>query len=232
MVQKVFALLLAFAVTVTWIGMSAAQHQATGQVLRVYTATVLPDKRDQLPKIVDDFVQLLATTKGLQWFKVGSDAATGEIVSVTLWNSQAEIEAFLKSDARKASVEKNRPLMQGEPTAKNYQVSAAQSGTQQLTTGHVLRVITSTLLPDKRDQLPKITEELTQLLAAAKGLLWFKVGSDATTGENVAVQLWNSQAELEAFLKSDARKVVVEKTSPLMKGEPRAKNYQISAAKK
>lgn len=123
MAQKVFALMLALAITVMWIGMSAAQHSATGQVLRVYTATVLPDKRDQLPKIVDDFTQLLAATKGIQWFKVGSDPATGEIVSVTLWNSQAEIDAFLKSDARKASVEKNKPLMQGEPTAKNYQVS-------------------------------------------------------------------------------------------------------------
>jgi quinol monooxygenase YgiN len=92
-------------------------------VLRVFTTTVLPDKRDQLPKIVADITQLLATTKNLQWFKVGSDPATGEIVAVTLWNSQAEIDAFLKSDARKALNEKNRPLMQGEPTVKSYQVS-------------------------------------------------------------------------------------------------------------
>ena len=126
MAQKLFALMLALTITVTWIGMSAAQHPATGQVLRVLTTTVLPDKRDQLPKIVDDITQLLVATKGIHWFKVGSDPATGEIVSVTLWNSQAEMEAFVKSDARKAFTEKIRPLMQGEPTAKPYQVSEAK----------------------------------------------------------------------------------------------------------
>jgi quinol monooxygenase YgiN len=126
MAQKSFALLFALIITVTWIGMSAAQPSTTGQVLRVFTTTVSSDKRDQLPKIVADITQLLTTTKSIQWFKVGSDPATGEIVAVTLWNSQAEIDAFLKSDARKALNEKNRPLMQGEPTTKQYQVSEAK----------------------------------------------------------------------------------------------------------
>ena len=126
MTQKLFALMLALIITVTWIGMSAAQHTATGQVLRVFTTTVLPDKRDQLPKIVDEMTQLLAATKAIHWFKVGSDPATGEIVAVMLWNSQADIDAFVKSDARKSFVEKTRPLMQGEPSGKNYHVAAAK----------------------------------------------------------------------------------------------------------
>ena len=123
MTQKLFTLMFALIITVTWVGMTAAQQPATGQVLRVFTTTVLPDKRDQQSKIVADITQLLSATKGIQWFKVGSDAATGEIAAVTLWNSQAEVDAFLKSDARKALNEKNRPLMQGEPTAKQYHVS-------------------------------------------------------------------------------------------------------------
>lgn len=125
MAQKLFALLLALIITVTWIGMSAAQP-VTGQVLRVFTTTVSPNKRDQLPKIVETVSQTIAAAKGVLWFKVGSDATTGEIVVVSLWGSEAEVDAFLKSDARKASVEKTRPLMQGEPTAKNYQVSEAK----------------------------------------------------------------------------------------------------------
>ena len=124
MAQKIFALMLALTMTVAWIAMSAAQHP-TGQVLRVFTTTVLPDKRDQLPKIVDEMTKLLAATKGIHWFKVGSDPATGEIVAVGLWNSQADLDAFVKSDARKALNEKTRLLMQGEPTAKNYHVAEA-----------------------------------------------------------------------------------------------------------
>jgi quinol monooxygenase YgiN len=68
-------------------------------------------------------MQVLATTQGIQWFKVGSDNVTGEIVSVTLWNSQAAVDAFLTSDARKTLNEKIRPLMQGEPSIKIYQVA-------------------------------------------------------------------------------------------------------------
>jgi quinol monooxygenase YgiN len=126
MAQKVFAFLLALTISSVWLGMSAAQQPMTGHVLRVFTTTALPDKREQLPKIVADITQLLATTKGIQWFKVGSDPATGEIVAVMLWTSPAEMEAFLKSDARKALNEKNRPLMQGEPSAKNYHVTEAK----------------------------------------------------------------------------------------------------------
>jgi len=72
---------------------------------------------------VAEITQVLATTKSIQSFKVGSDPATGEIVSVTLWNSQATVEAFLNSDARKTLTEKIRPLMQGEPSVKIYQVA-------------------------------------------------------------------------------------------------------------
>ena len=104
----------------------AAQQPATGQVLRVFTSTVLPDKREQLPKIVDDATQLLAAAKGILWFKVGSDPATGEYVVVALWNSQADIDAFVKSDARKSSIERTRPLMKGEPSIKSYHVTEAK----------------------------------------------------------------------------------------------------------
>jgi len=69
---------------------------------------------------------LLAANKGIQWFKVGADSATGEIVAVTLWDSQADIDALLTSDARQAMVEKPRALTKGEPTAEHYQVSEAK----------------------------------------------------------------------------------------------------------
>jgi quinol monooxygenase YgiN len=123
MTQKLWAFMLALAITITWLGTSAAQQPATGHVLRVLTTTTLPDKRDQLPKIVAEITQVLTATKGIQWFKVGSDPAIGEIVSVTLWNNQAAVDVFLASDARKTLTEKIRPFMQGEPSIKTYQVT-------------------------------------------------------------------------------------------------------------
>jgi quinol monooxygenase YgiN len=122
MTQKLCALLLTLIITAAWLGKSVAQQPQTSHVLRVYTTSVLPEKRDQLPTVVHEMTQLLAATKAIQWFTVGSDPATGEIVAVTLWKSQADIDAFLTSEARKAAVEKTKALTKGDPTAKYYQV--------------------------------------------------------------------------------------------------------------
>jgi quinol monooxygenase YgiN len=78
----------------------------------------------------------------------------------------------------------------------------------------------------------RLRKERTQLLAANKGIQWFKVDADSATGEIVAVTLWDRQADIDAFLTSNARQAVVEKTSALTKGEPSAEHYQVSEAKK
>jgi len=124
--QKLLALMLVLTISVNWLGVSAAQQPATGHVLRVSTTTMLPDKREQLPKIVDEANKLFTATKGLQWFKVGYDSATGESITVSLWNSQVDLDAFVKSDARKAYMAKASSQWQGEPVIKNYHVSEAK----------------------------------------------------------------------------------------------------------
>jgi heme-degrading monooxygenase HmoA len=126
MVKTLFAMVLALTLTATWLGVSAAQSSTPGQVLRVFTATASPDKRDQASQFVDEGNKLFAATKEVQWFKLGYNSATGEIVSVSLWNSQAEAEAFAKSAARNATIEKTRALIQGEPSVKIYHVSEAK----------------------------------------------------------------------------------------------------------
>ena len=69
---------------------------------------------------------MLAANKGIQWCKVGTDSATGEIVAIALWDSQADIDAFLTSDVWQAGVEKPRALTKGEPTAEHYRGSEAK----------------------------------------------------------------------------------------------------------
>ena len=123
MTQKVSVLMLALTLTATWLGISAAQQPATGQMLRVFTTTVAAANRDQ---VIEGITQSLAAAQGVLWFKVGTDAATGEVLAVALWSSQAAIDAFLSSDERSAAYEKTRPLMQGEPSGKNYSVAAAK----------------------------------------------------------------------------------------------------------
>jgi hypothetical protein len=126
MTQILFALMVALTITLTWIGRNAAQPPAPRSVLSVLTPTALPDKRDQGPTGVKERTQVRAATKGIPWFKVGADSATGEMVAGTWWDSQADIDAFLTSDARKAVVEKPSALTKGEPTAEHDRVSEAK----------------------------------------------------------------------------------------------------------
>lgn len=116
-------MILSLTLTLTSLGVSTAEPQATGQVLRVYTVTVLPEKRDQISQIAANMAESISAAQGVLWFKVGTDATKGEVVGVMLWNSQSDLDAFLNSTSRNASYERTSPLFQGEPSAKNYHVA-------------------------------------------------------------------------------------------------------------
>ena len=123
MTVKLSILILSLTLTPTWIGVSAVQAQETEQVLRVYTVTVLPEERDQLPQIAANMIESISAAQGVLWFKVGTNKTKGEVVGVMLWNGQSALDAFLNSQARNAAYERTSSLFQGEPSAKNYQVA-------------------------------------------------------------------------------------------------------------
>jgi heme-degrading monooxygenase HmoA len=50
------------------------------------------------------------------------DPSSGEMGTVTIWDNQADIDALMKSDERKAAVEKSKSLIEGDITTKVYQV--------------------------------------------------------------------------------------------------------------
>lgn len=122
MIKKLFLVLLVLMVTVAWIGTSYAQPAAPSQVLRITTILVLPEKRAQVSTMINEIDKLYTATKEIQWSKIGYDAFTGELVTVTLWKSQSDVAKFMESEARKAVVEKLRPFMQGDPSIKTYPV--------------------------------------------------------------------------------------------------------------
>jgi quinol monooxygenase YgiN len=126
MTKKLFAVTLALVVSVIWIKPGSAQPSAPNPILRITTSIVLPDKRDQVATVMNVIHKLYTTTKGIQWSKIGYDAYTGELVILTLWNSQGDMAEFTKSDAYTAFIEKLKPFMQGDPSIKTYSVYEAQ----------------------------------------------------------------------------------------------------------
>jgi quinol monooxygenase YgiN len=92
-------------------------------VLRIATFSVSgPDKQEQVLKVADSANKEYLKAKGCQWVKFWYNPATGENGSVSLWDSQADLDAFLKSDAYKAILEKVKPLSKGDFAGKVYAV--------------------------------------------------------------------------------------------------------------
>ena len=120
--KKSLAFIPALVIALTWIGMSYAQESA-GPVLRILTYQAAAGKQEELMKFTGEEVpKLYAGAKGLQWYKIYYDPSAREFGTITIWDSQADMDAFTESDARGAAVEKMKPLIEGDPSAKVYQV--------------------------------------------------------------------------------------------------------------
>ena len=97
----------------------------------------------------------------------------------------------------------------------------------------ILRLVTFTVADSsKQDQAFQVVNDVNKLFVAAKGFQWLKFASDPTTGQNVGVSLWDSQADMEAVTQTDAFKALLEKVKPLTNGDFAAKTYQVHELKK
>ena len=92
-------------------------------ILRLVTFTVVdPGKQDQVVQVVSDVNKLYGAAKGFQSLKFAYDPATGQNVGVSLWDSQAAMEAVTQTEAFKVLLEKVKSLTKGDFAAKTYQV--------------------------------------------------------------------------------------------------------------
>jgi len=67
-------------------------------ILRLVTFTVAdPSKQDQALQVAGDVNKLFVAAKGFQSLKFSYDPATGQNVGVSLWDSQAEMEAVTQA---------------------------------------------------------------------------------------------------------------------------------------
>ena len=122
MIRKSLVVILGLVITVSWIETNHAQ-QSAGPILRILTFKAAPGKQEELLKgSGQDIPKLYAGKKGLQWYRIYYDRSSGEMGTVTIWDSQADVDAFMKSYDRKAMVEKYKALIQGDISTKVYQV--------------------------------------------------------------------------------------------------------------
>jgi len=69
-------------------------------------------------------------------------------------------------------------------------------------------------------EISKVTDaEITGMYAGMKGLKWVKFYFDPVSGERGSVTVWADRAALDVYMKSEARKDILEKLRPLIEGE-------------
>ena len=77
-------------------------------------------------------------------------------------------------------------------------------------------------------EISKVTDaEITGMYAGMKGLKWVKFYYDPVSGDRGSVTVWADRASLDAYMKSEERKGILEKLRPLIEGEVTSRIYVV-----
>jgi hypothetical protein len=77
-------------------------------------------------------------------------------------------------------------------------------------------------------EISKVTDaEITGVYAGMKGLKWVKFYFDPVSGERGSVTVWADRAALDVYMKSEARKGILEKLRPLIEGDVTSRIYVV-----
>lgn len=77
-------------------------------------------------------------------------------------------------------------------------------------------------------EVSKVTDaEITGVYAGMKGLKWVKFYYDPASGERGSVTVWSDRSALDAYMKSEARKGILAKLSPLIEGDVTSRIYVV-----
>ena len=96
----------------------------------------------------------------------------------------------------------------------------------------VIRFVKVTAVGEEQKQeMAKVRADASKLYAAAKGCKWVKFWSDPSSGEQGSISLWDSEADVKAFLQSAEYKPILERLKPLVKGEVTSKMYNVDEPK-
>jgi hypothetical protein len=93
------------------------------EVIRISSYRARFGRNAEISRITDEEITgVYAGMKGLKWVKFYLDPVSGERGSVTLWESRAALDAYMKSEARQGILVKLQPLIEGEVSSKIYVV--------------------------------------------------------------------------------------------------------------
>jgi quinol monooxygenase YgiN len=95
------------------------------EVVRIVTLTATSAEAQQkgLEAVGTDVRKLYKAAKGCESVTFFADPTALATGSVSVWSSREDLDAFLKSPAYKAVLERLKPFMKGAPDSKVYKVN-------------------------------------------------------------------------------------------------------------
>lgn len=92
---------------------------------RVTTVSIQPDKVAETTRIYNESIlPAVKAANGNQGVLLLMDPASGKALSITLWNSQADGDAYDSSGSYREQVGKITSFFSGPPTLATYEVGA------------------------------------------------------------------------------------------------------------
>jgi hypothetical protein len=114
---------IAFVAGVVTMSLSLSAIGLAQEVIRISSYRARFGRNAEISRITDEEITgVYAGMKGLKWVKFYLDPVSGERGSVTLWESRAALDAYMKSEARQGILTKLQPLIEGEVSSKIYVV--------------------------------------------------------------------------------------------------------------
>jgi heme-degrading monooxygenase HmoA len=90
---------------------------------RVTIGTPKTDKGDEVAKIMRDSLPVFKKLKGFKGLLVLANRDTGKGMSITLWDTKADMTASANSTDYREGMAKVAPLFTGPPTSEDYEVA-------------------------------------------------------------------------------------------------------------
>ena len=176
------------------------------EVIRTYQDSVAPAVR---------------VHRGSRGGLVLTDRSTGKLIAISLWETEADMSA--------AERPRDVDAITGEPPVQEiYEVSAQEpspGGGEATYAG----VNYSQVQPGKMDEYVSILRDsvapATRQMRGFKGGLWL---TDPNTGKRLSIGLWETEADMRAFVSSGSQQEGRAKTDHLMAGPRTREVYEVS----
>lgn len=202
-------------------------------IARVLTLRCRPENVEALARICrEEYVGVFERMEGFRGGSWLADAASGKVMQITCWASEAAIQGMIDSLARQALERRVMPLMDPSvaPTFENFAVAAQTQARG--ADAHIARVHTVRVRPGALDALVLLTREsyapVFDRMAGYCGGMW---GVNPATNGAFQVTLWDSEAAIRGMIDDETRATLDRQVYPLLDAEPEAafENFAVMA---